>query len=68
MMKSLLRLLAFVLSVAPGAALATIDWSAQVAALEAAAERGDAKALTELAVKYEHAEGVPKDFQKANKL
>ena len=67
-MKSLLRLLAFVLSVAPGAALATIDWSAQVAALEAAAERGDAKALTELAVKYEHAEGVPKDFQKANKL
>ena len=36
--------------------------------LEAAAAAGDPKAQTELAVKYEHAEGVPKDFAKANAL
>ena len=41
---------------------------AQLAALEAIAALGDPKAQTELAVKYEHAEGVPKDFEKANKL
>jgi hypothetical protein len=39
-----------------------------VAALEFAAEQGDPRAMTELAVKYEHAEGVPKDLQKANAL
>jgi soluble lytic murein transglycosylase-like protein len=39
-----------------------------VAALETAAAQGDPKAQTELAVRYEHAEGVAKDFQKANKL
>lgn len=39
-----------------------------VADLEAAAARGDPKAQTELAVKYEHAEGVPRDFEKANTL
>jgi hypothetical protein len=39
-----------------------------VADLEAAAARGDPKAQTELAVKYEHAEGVPRDFAKANTL
>ena len=40
----------------------------QVAALEAAAAQGDPQALTQLAQKYEHAEGVPKDFDKANQL
>ena len=50
------------------AALGATEWQAQLAALEAIAGFGDPKAQTELAVKYEHAEGVPKDFQKANKL
>ena len=40
----------------------------QLAALELAAGSGDVKAQTELAVRYEHAEGVPKDFQRANRL
>ena len=40
----------------------------QLAALEAAAGQGDAQALTQLAQRYEHAEGVPKDFLKANEL
>ena len=44
------------------------EWDAQLAVLEAAAGQGDPKAQTELAVKYEHAEGVPRDFQKANGL
>jgi soluble lytic murein transglycosylase-like protein len=44
------------------------DWQTQLAALESGAEQGDPRAQTELAVKYEHAEGVPKDFQRANKL
>ena len=48
--------------------MATVEWGAQIAALEAAAERGDPKAQTDLAIRYEHAEGVAKDFQKANKL
>ena len=39
-----------------------------VAALETAAANGDPKAQTDLAVRYEHAEGVAKDFQKANML
>lgn len=41
---------------------------AQLVALEAVAALGDAKAQTELAVRYEHAEGVPKNFQMANAL
>ena len=52
------------LTAAAGAALP----DTQIAVLEAAAGNGDAKAQTELAVKYEHAEGVPKDFQRANRL
>ena len=39
-----------------------------VVTLESAAEEGDAGAMIELGVKYEHAEGVPKDLQKANGL
>ena len=50
------------------AGLGAAEWEAQLAALEAIAALGDPKAQTELAVKYEHAEGVPKDFEKANKL
>lgn len=37
-------------------------------ALETAARLGNANAMIELAVKYAHAEGVPKDQQKANNL
>ena len=44
------------------------DWNAQIADLTVAAKQGDPKAQTELAVKFEHAEGVPRDFQKANEL
>lgn len=44
------------------------DWSVQLAMLELAAGQGDPKAQTELAVRYEHAEGVAKDLQKANAL
>lgn len=44
------------------------EWEAHVATLQAAAAVGDPKAQTELAVKYEHADGVPKDFAKANAL
>ena len=43
------------------------EWETQLAALEAAATQGDAQALTQLAQKYEHAEGVPRDFEKANR-
>jgi hypothetical protein len=50
------------------AASGAAEWEAQFAALEAIAALGDPKAQTELAVKYEHAEGVPKDFEKANQL
>ena len=51
---------------APGSHAADLD--AQFAALEAAAGQGDPQALTQLAQKYEHAEGVTKDFEKANQL
>lgn len=62
-------LLAFAVGVAADEAGVTVDeWSVQLAALEAAAAWGDPKAQIDLAVKYEHAEGVPKDFQKANQL
>lgn len=53
-------------------AAATGAWAAdanvQLVALEAAAGQGDAQAMTQLAQKYEHAEGVPRDFEKANRL
>ena len=39
-----------------------------VAALESAAAGGDPQAMTQLAVKYEHAEGVQRDFARANQL
>jgi hypothetical protein len=39
-----------------------------VVVLELAVDQYNAPAMTELAAKYEHAEGVPKDLQKANAL
>jgi hypothetical protein len=53
---------------APASVWAFGDWFAHLAALEAAAEKGDVQALTQLAQKYEHGEGVPKDFSRANQL
>lgn len=49
-------------------AAAASDLETHLLALETAATGGDPKAQTELALKYEHAEGVPKDFAKANAL
>ena len=53
-------------AVATAATAAGLD--TQLAALETAAGQGDAQALTQLAQKYEHAEGVPRDYEKANRL
>jgi soluble lytic murein transglycosylase-like protein len=44
------------------------EWFAELAALEQAAGQGDAAAMTRLAQKYEHAEGVTRDFQQSNQL
>jgi hypothetical protein len=53
---------------APASVWAFGDWFAHLAALEAAADKGDVQALTQLAQKYEHGEGIPKDFERANQL
>jgi hypothetical protein len=58
---------AIALAIVAGAAKSD-QWGSTFAALEDAARHGDPKAQTELALKYEHAEGVPKDFSKANAL
>lgn len=50
---------------APGIAGAA---GAHLAALEFAVDQGDSAAQLELALKYEHAEGVPRDLQKAREL
>lgn len=50
------------------AGAAANDLDARIAALEVAAAQGDPNARTDLAGRYEHAEGVGKDFQKANRL
>jgi len=68
MQRLLVRMMVSTALWAYAAGLGAAEWETQLAALEAAAGQGDAKAQTELAVKYEHAEGVPKDFQKANQL
>jgi soluble lytic murein transglycosylase-like protein len=53
---------------APAWVYAFGDWFAHLTALESAAAKGDLQAMTQLAQKYEHGEGVPKDFSKANQL
>ncbi len=68
LMKNLVQLFSAIALCAYACTVSAAERDAQVAALEVAAGQGDAKAQTELAVKYEHAEGVVKDFQKANKL
>ena len=67
-MKQQLQLLAAIALFAVSAVLSAAEPDTLLAALELAAGRGEPKAQTELAVKYEHAEGVPKDFQQANRL
>ena len=64
------RLIGFfaALAVTAAGSVDAAEWQAGLVALETAAAAGDPKAQTELAVKYEHAEGVPKDFDKANAL
>lgn len=66
-MKSKL-LLALVISLGLPAQAIAAPGFAHVAALELAVDQGDAKSQTELALKYEHAEGVARDFQRANGL
>lgn len=68
MQRLLVRIIISTALWAYAAGLGAAEWETQLAALEAVAGLGDPKAQTELAVKYEHSEGVPKDFQKANKL
>jgi soluble lytic murein transglycosylase-like protein len=67
-MKQQLQLAAATALLAFAAVLSAAEPDTQLASLELAAGRGDPKAQTELAVKYEHAEGVPRDFQEANRL
>jgi soluble lytic murein transglycosylase-like protein len=67
-MKTLTRLIvSATLSISAGSVWAA-EWDSQITVLETAAARGDPAAQTDLAVKYEHAEGVARDFLKANKL
>ena len=67
-MKVQISLLAAIALLGFAAAAGAAEPAAQLVALEQAAGNGDPKAQTELAVRYEHAEGVPKDFQQANRL
>ena len=67
-MKKTYFLLLVTLLLAPPTAWAFGDWFTQLAALEAAAARGDPEAMVQLAQKHEHGEGVSKDFQVANAL
>src|SRR5207249_6564781 len=47
---------------------AVADPAVNLAALEVAVDQDDLAALNALAVRYEHAEGVPKDLDKAKTL
>ncbi len=67
-MKKTYFLLLVTVLLAPPTAWAFGDWFTQLAALEAAAARGEPEALVQLAQKHEHGEGVTKDFQLANAL
>jgi soluble lytic murein transglycosylase-like protein len=67
-MKRLFQLFAATALLAFAGLAGAAEQDIRLAALELAAANGDPKAQTELAVKYEHAEGVPKDFEQANRL
>lgn len=51
-----------------GSARAEAPRLVAVTELEAGVEAGEPRAMTQLAQRYEHAEGVPRDFTKANEL
>lgn len=67
-MKRQLRLVAAIVLWQLATSLGATEWQAQLAALEEAARQSGPKAQTELAMKYENSEGVPKDLQAANRL
>lgn len=67
-MKRSIPLVAAIVFFASATCSAAGEWDANLAALEAAAGQGDLKAQTELAAKYENAEGVLKDLRTANRL
>lgn len=67
-MKRLILLFGAIALSMSAATVPAFEGDDRLASLEATAEQGDPKAQTELAVRYEHAEGVLKDFQKANQL
>jgi TPR repeat protein len=63
---AILRWIALSLALVCGGAIA--QQSTEFEALEAAAQRGDARALLQLAIKYERGEKVARDFDKSNEL
>ncbi len=67
-MKRLIQLAAATAFTAAAAGVAAASTDAYLADLETAAGQGDPKALTELAIRYEHAEDVPQDLHKAREL
>src|SRR5437868_663924 len=60
------RRIALCLALASGGAMA--EQTADIAALEAAAQHGDVAAQVKLAGKYEYGDGVAQDFIKSNEL
>lgn len=67
-MKRLMRLGAAMVFSAGLAEIAAADADVYLAGLEATAQQGDPRAQTQLATRYEYAEGVAKDLRKARDL
>jgi soluble lytic murein transglycosylase-like protein len=68
-MISVVRLLLVTIAMlASSAAVRAEDALPLIHEAELSSREADPQALTQLAVRYEHAEGVPKDFLKANRL
>ena len=67
-MKSCLGLVAAAAILGSAAVLHAAENDNVPVELSVAVERGDSRAQTELAVRYEQADGVPRDFLKANEL
>lgn len=63
-----IHLFAVLALLVPGLLRAAPGSDSHLGALSAEAEQGEQKAQTELAIKYEYAEGVPQDLQKARRL
>jgi TPR repeat protein len=67
-MNPLSRLAAATVFCAAGVSVAVAAPDTYLQALEIAAGQGDPKAQTELATRYEYAEDLPKDLQKAREI